>query len=233
MKGIILAGGNGTRLNPLTLVSNKHLLPVYDKPMIFYPIETLKKLGVDDILIISGGEHIGRFMELLGDGSDFGVKFTYRVQKKAGGIAEALGLAEDFSNKESIAVILGDNIFENEKLPNDTFPDDNAVLLFASVEDPQRFGVPVITDRVIKIEEKPKHPQSDYAVTGLYYYPNDVFEIIKTLKPSERGELEITDLNNFYINQNKCSYNIFKGFWSDAGTFKSLLKSSNWVKSKL
>lgn len=234
MRGIILAGGEGTRLKPLTLVANKHLLPVYNKPMILYPLETLKSFSISDILIVSGGEHIGRFAEFLGDGSDYGVNLTYKVQRGAGGIAQALGLAEDFADDDRIMVILGDNIFENDKIPRDDYPKENAVLFFKEVGDPGRFGVPVFKDsgELENIEEKPKVPKSKYAVTGLYSYPSTVFDIIKTLKPSGRGELEITDVNKHYIKVGKCSYEVLDGFWSDAGTFESLFRSSSWIWSR-
>ena len=238
MKGVILAGGNGMRLRPLTLVANKHLLPIYDKPMISYPLETLKKLSIYDIMIISGGEHIGVFAEYLGDGSDFGVHLTYKVQKGAGGIAQALGLAENFANRENIAVILGDNIFENSaiEIPRDYYTVENinnAILFAKEVKDPERFGVINFNaDGTIDgIEEKPEKPKSNLAVMGLYIYPSNVFEIVKTLKPSKRGELEITDVNNAYVKDKKCQVQIFKGFWSDAGTFDSMLNSSNWIKN--
>ena len=234
MKGIILAGGNGTRLRPLTYVTNKHLLPIYNKPMILYPLETLKALGISDILIVSGGEHIGTFAEYLGDGSTFDVKLTYRVQTDAGGIAQALHLGEDFSKDVSnIAVILGDNIFDNSSI---IFPEsyqrNEAIIFGKEVIDPERFGVVWANEKgkVLGIEEKPKKPRSNVAVTGLYIYPSDVFDVIKTLKPSKRGELEITDVNNYYIKKNRCHITRLSGFWSDAGTFDSMLNSSIWIK---
>ena len=236
MKGVILAGGKGTRLGQLTLVANKHLLPVYNKPMILHPLETLREFGVDDVLIVTGGEYIGRFVELLGDGSDFGVKITYRVQKDAGGIAQALGLAEEFFKGEKVLVILGDNIFETavlkRSLTHDWTADENAVLFIKDINDPERFGVIEFDKKgnAKIIIEKPNMPKSNSAVTGLYMYPSDVFEIIKKLKPSARGELEITDINNHYIKKGKCKVVKFEGFWSDAGTFDSLLKSANWIK---
>ncbi len=223
MRGIILAGGNGTRLRPLTYVANKHLLPVYDKPMILYPLATLKELGIKDILIISGGEHIGTFMEFLGNGEEYGVSLTYRIQKEAGGIAQALGLAEEYVGKEQFAVILGDNIFEfAPRIP------PHCGLVLKEVNDPQRFGV----YQDYKIVEKPSRPTSNLAVTGLYFYTPEVFDYIKTLTPSARGELEITDVNNWCLeNLNIATLN-FDGFWSDAGTFDSLLKSANWAKQR-
>lgn len=233
MKGIILAGGEGSRMRPLTLVANKHLLPIYNKLMIQYPIETLKAFGgVDDILIVTGGEHVGKFAELLGDGSDYGVNITYKVQKGAGGIAQALGLAESFAGKEDILVILGDNIFDNTLMYGWEFDMDNAFVFLKAVKDPERFGVAEIKDgNINKIVEKPKGKiPSSLAVTGLYHYPNDVFDVVKKLKPSERGELEITDVNNYYIENGRMKHNVFEGFWSDAGTFESLLTCANWVK---
>ncbi len=235
-RGVILAGGEGKRLQPLTSVANKHLLPVYDKPMIFYPLETLKALGIRDILIVSGGEHIGTFAEFLGDGSGHGVNLTYKVQKQAGGIAHALGLAEDFFRSEkNITVILGDNIFENEKIKlPDNYKEETALLFGKEIADPGRFGVATLAadNSIVAIEEKPEVPKSKIAITGLYIYPADVFDIIKILKPSTRGELEITDVNNHYINQNRCQFCVFSGFWSDAGTFDSLSRSSLWAKEK-
>lgn len=232
MKGLILAGGKGTRLQPVTYVVNKHMVPILNRPMILYPLETLKSLGVKDIMIISGGGHIGGIAEFLGDGSDYGVQLTYRVQKSAGGIAQALGLAKNFVDGQPVAVILGDNIYENEKLPK--IPQgagaDSAFLYFAKTKNPSRFGVPVFKkDKVVAIEEKPKKPKSQFAVTGLYIYPPSVFDIVSTLKPSARGELEITDVNNWYIKSNKCDYKLFKGFWSDAGTRESLKEVIDWA----
>jgi len=218
MRGVILAGGNGTRLRPLTYLLNKHLLPVYNKPMILYPLETLKALGITEILLVTGGEHMGDFAEFLGDGREYGVNLTYRVQKEAGGIAEALGLAESFVN-EQFAVILGDNIFEYA--PN--IP-ERCGLVLKEMEDPERFGVFAEN----QIEEKPKKPKSNLIVTGLYFYTPEVFHFIRTLKPSKRGELEITDLNNWCLEYLDMTYHIYDGFWSDAGTFDSLLKSSIW-----
>ena len=222
MKGVILCGGTGTRLRPLTLVGNKHLLPIYDKPMILYPVETLKCMGVKDILIISGGEHIGRFLEFLGDGSEYGVNFTYKVQKEAGGIAQALTLAEDFVG-EQFVVILGDNIFESSVVPP-----KNCGIVLKEIKDPSRFGV-YYDDKII---EKPKNPLSNLAVTGLYFYTPEIFSFIKQLQPSARGELEITDVNNWCLQNLETEKIEYKGFWSDAGTFDSLLLTSNWVKDQ-
>lgn len=228
-KGVVLAGGLGTRLRPMTLVTNKHLLPVYNKPMVFYPINTLINAGIKDIMIVTGCEHMGQMINILKSGKEFGCKFSYAVQEEAGGIAQALGLCEDFANGEPVAVILGDNIFE-EKFSSKLFKSGARVYL-KEMTDPRRFGVPVFEkNRIIAIEEKPKEPKSDFAVTGLYLYDNSVFDIIKTLKPSDRGELEITDVNNYYISKSSLDYEIFDGFWSDAGTPDSLLKSSNFVK---
>lgn len=234
MKGIILAGGKGTRLSPLNMLSNKHLLPVYNKPMVLYTLETLKSLGITEILLVSGGEHVGEFTDFLGDGSEFGVNLTYRVQKGAGGIAEALGLAERFANGEEMAVILGDNIFDNRfiSLPQNR-KSGQAVLYGKKVPDANRFGVMEIGKggKLLGIEEKSKKPKGDIAVTGFYVYLGDVFKIIPTLVPSVRGELEITDVNNHYIKEKRCLYKNVSGFWSDAGTFDSLLRSSNWAKA--
>jgi len=232
MKGVILAGGTGSRMMPLTKVTNKHLLPVYDRPMIYYPLQTLIGMGIKEILIVSGQGHAGHFVNLLGSGKEFGVKLSYEVQDEAGGIAQALGLAEDFSDNEDIAVILGDNIFE------ETFDisnyDKGAIIFLKEVENPHRFGVAELhRDKIISIEEKPKNPKSNYAVTGLYIYDKEVFEIIKTLKPSERGELEITDVNNYYIQKGKMNPVFVNGFWSDAGTFESLNRASNLIRNNI
>ena len=228
MKGVILAGGEGTRLSPLTLVTNKHLLPVFDRPMIVHPLETLKEIGIDDICIVTGGEYIADFMRFLGSGEKFGVKLTYKVQDKPLGIAHALLQAKDFFDKEKVIAIVGDNIFEKETLPKEALEDDNGYIFIKEVKNPQRFGVAVFdkNGNLITIEEKPKEPKSNYAQTGLFIYPNDVFEFIKTLEPSARNELEITDVNNWYVKQKRMKTIKIDGFWSDAGTFESLLKSS-------
>lgn len=227
MKGIILAGGNGTRLRPLTLVANKHLLPVYNKPMILYPLQTLKDMGIKDILIVSGGENIGVFMDFLGDGSDYGVSLTYKIQKEAGGIAQALLLGKDFVGQDRFAVILGDNIFEYApKLPLD----DLYGIVLKKVANPERFGV--FDKKTCRITEKPKKPKSKFAVTGLYFYQPSVFSFIEKLKPSKRGEMEITDVNNWCLEHFDTATLDYEGFWSDAGTFDSLLASSNFIKSK-
>lgn len=236
MKGIILAGGKGTRLFPCTRIINKHLLPIYNKPMIYYPLKSLIKAGVKDILIVAGEGHAGGFLELLKDGREFGANISYSVQTEAGGIAQALGLAEDFADKEKIGVILGDNIFEDDlSLYVKSFEDqkEGARLFLKKVVDANRFGVADVQgDKIIGIEEKPKEPKSNLAVTGLYMYDSQVFDIIKTLNPSNRGELEITDVNNFYIKNNIAEYDILKGFWSDAGTFESLFRTSEFIRNK-
>jgi glucose-1-phosphate thymidylyltransferase len=234
MKGIVLAGGKGSRLNPLTRVTNKHLLPVYDKPMIYYPIQTLVNAGITEILLVTGGQNAGDFLRLLGDGRDFGLKhLNYTYQEGEGGIAEALGLAEYFAGDQSICVILGDNIIEgNIRRAVTEFrrQDQGAKILLKEVEDAQRFGVAEIqADRVVAIEEKPLHPKSNYAVIGVYLYDASVFEKIRRLKPSGRGELEITDVNNFYLEERKLTYEILQGWWTDAGTFESLLRANMLV----
>ncbi len=230
MKGIILAGGLGTRLRPLTLVTNKHLIALYDKPMILYPLETLIQAGIRDILIVSGREHAGHFLEFLGSGKDYGVKLTYKVQDEAGGIAHALLSAEDFVDNKPVTVILSDNIFEDNFARHVKNFHSGARIFLKKVPDPQRFGVAVLNGKkVIKIVEKPKNPPSTYAVAGLYQYDGGVFEIIKKLKPSARGELEITDVNNVYIRQDQLTAENVRGFWSDAGTFDSLAKATLWA----
>ncbi|HUV36302.1 MAG TPA: sugar phosphate nucleotidyltransferase [Patescibacteria group bacterium] len=234
MKGVILAGGLGTRLLPLTKITNKHLLPVHDKPMIYYPIRTLLNAGIEDILIVTGGNNAGDFLRLLGNGKEFGLKhINYTYQEGEGGIAEALGLAEYFAAGERICVVLGDNIIEkniNHAVESYRKQASGAKILLKEVPDPQRFGVPVIDgDKVVKIEEKPKAPRSLYAVVGIYMYDQYVFEIIKKLKPSERGELEITDVNNAYIERGELTWTVLEGWWTDAGTFESLLRASNLV----
>jgi len=232
MKGILLAGGTGSRLLPLTKVTNKHLLPVYDKPMIYYPLETLKSMGIKDIMIVSGPEHCGHILNLLGSGRNQGLNLSYEIQDEAGGIAQALGLAKNFARNENIAVILGDNIYQDKFNVSDF--KEGARVFIKQVEDPKRFGVAEIEEKTIKsIEEKPENPKSNYAVTGLYVYDNKVFDIIKTLKPSGRGELEITDVNNAYIKEGTMSFSMLEGYWSDAGTFESLHRASSFVKESL
>ncbi|MDP2749628.1 MAG: sugar phosphate nucleotidyltransferase [Nanoarchaeota archaeon] len=231
MKGIILAGGTGSRMMPLTKVTNKHLLPVYNKPMIYYPLHTLIDAGIKDILIISGKGHAGDFLELLGSGKEFGVKLSYAIQEEAGGIAQALGLAEDFADNESVCVILGDNIFEDKIKINDF--KTGSMIFLKQVPDPHRFGVAELKgNKVIGVEEKPRTPKSNYAVTGLYVYDEQVFDIIKTLKPSGRGELEITDVNNAYLKKGKMKAFMLKGFWTDAGTFESLFRANDLIRQK-
>ena len=237
MKGIVLAGGLGTRLHPLTKITNKHLLPVYNRPMIYYPIQTLVDAGISEILIVTGGKNAGHFLELLGNGKEFGLKhLDYTYQEGEGGIAAALSLAEYFVEDDPVCVILGDNIYEKSMRGSaEEFARQGkgARIHLKRVENPQRFGVPVIEgERILRIEEKPKDPKSDYAVTGLYMYDQSVFDIIKTLKPSGRGELEITDVNNAYIARNEMSYALVDGWWSDAGTFDSLLRTNILVASQ-
>ncbi|MAB88538.1 MAG: sugar phosphate nucleotidyltransferase [Planctomycetota bacterium] len=234
MKGVILAGGLGTRLHPLTRVTNKHLLPVWDKPMIHYPIRCLVAAGIDDILLVTGGNAAGDFLKLLGNGKEFGLKhLNYTYQEGEGGIAEALGLAEHFAEGEKICVVLGDNIIErNIKKAADDFRagDGGAKILLKEVPDPERFGVAELDgDQVISIVEKPKDPKTNLAVIGIYMYDPWVFQIIRDLEPSERGELEITDVNNAYIREGRMSYQILDGWWTDAGTFGSLHRASNMV----
>ena len=226
MKGIILAGGTGSRLYPLTKVTNKHLLPVYDRPMISYPIQTLVDAGIKEIMIVSGRGHAGHFLELLGSGSDLGVKFTYEIQEEAGGIAQALGLAESFADEDDVTVILGDNIFQDNIREDVSNFKDGAKIFLKEVPDAHRFGVAELKgNKVIGIQEKPREPKSNFAVTGLYIYSKNVFKVIKNLKPSARGELEITDVNNYFVNNGTMEYRILDGFWSDAGTFESLLRA--------
>lgn len=237
MKGIVLAGGLGTRLHPLTKITNKHLLPVYNRPMIYYPIQTLVDAGIKEILIVTGGRNAGHFLELLGNGKEFGLKhLDYTYQEGEGGIAAALSLAEYFVEGDPVCVILGDNVYEKSvRQSAEEFMKRGrgARIHLKKVENAQRFGVPIIEgDRILKIEEKPKNPKSDYAVTGLYMYDPEVFKIIKTLKPSGRGELEITDVNNAYIERSDMTYAIVDGWWSDAGTFDSLLRTNILVASQ-
>ncbi len=231
MKGIILAGGLGTRLYPLTKVTNKHLLPVYDKPMIYYPIQTLINAGIDDILIVTGGNSAGDFLKLLGNGKEFGLRhINYTYQEGEGGIAEALRLAEFFAAGEKICVVLGDNIIEkNIRMAVEGFRKQKggAKILLKEVPDPHRFGVAEVKgDRIVSVEEKPKEPRSNFAVIGIYLYDAAVFDIIKTLRPSGRGELEITDVNNRYIEEGWMTWDVLEGWWTDAGTFESLLRAN-------
>jgi glucose-1-phosphate thymidylyltransferase len=234
VKGVVLAGGLGSRLRPLTAVTNKHLLPVYNQPMIFYPIQTLVNAGITDIMIVTGGNSAGDFLKLLGNGKAFGLKhLNYTYQEGEGGIAAALSLVEHFAAGEPVCVVLGDNIIQgNIRAAADSYREQGkgAKILLKKVTDPQRFGVPQLDgERVLKIEEKPAEPKSEYAVIGIYMYDARVFEIIRVLKPSGRGELEITDVNNAYIERGEMTWDVLEGWWSDAGTFESLLHASNLV----
>lgn len=241
-KGVVLAGGEGTRLRPMTTYVNKHLLPVYNKPMIFYPIETLVNAGIDEILVIIGGSQPDKFVPLLKDGRQFGLKsLSYMYQEGSGGIATALALAENFADGESVAVILGDNCTDAQIYFNPENNDQRARVFLKEVKDPQRFGVanldhsmssPYTKAPIIDIEEKPKNPTSNLAVTGLYFYPNDVFDFIRDLKPSSRGETEITDVNNWYLKQSRLDYSLLDSFWSDAGTPDSLVGVNQYWQSK-
>lgn len=237
MKGVVLAGGLGTRLFPLTKITNKHLLPVYSKPMVFYPIELLAKAGITEMVLVTGGNNPGDFLRLLGNGKEIGMKnISYVYQEGEGGIAEALGLAEFYVKGDDIVVVLGDNIFENEITDfviSYKEQGRGAKILLKEVPDPHRFGVATVKgDRVVRIDEKPKNPTTNYAVVGVYMYDSNVFDIIKTLKPSNRGELEITDVNNAYIDRGEMSFDVVKGWWTDAGTFPSLYRASRLVAEK-
>jgi len=237
MKGIILAGGTGSRLAPLTAVTNKHLLPIYNKPMIYYPIQTLAKAGIKDIMIVSGKGHAGQFLELLKSGKEFGANFSYAVQEEAGGIAQALGLCEDFADDKKIVVMLGDNILEDDiSQAAESFESQKrgAKIFLKEVNNPQSFGIAELAgDKIKSIEEKPKNPKSNLAVIGVYMYDNSVWQAIKTLKPSGRGELEITDVNNFYVAKNEMTFEILSGWWGDGGeSFDSLLEAGNLVAGK-
>jgi glucose-1-phosphate thymidylyltransferase len=234
MKGIVLAGGTGSRLFPLTKITNKHLLPIYDRPMIYYPIQTLVDAGIQDIMVVTGGRHSGDFLQLLSNGKDFGLKhINYTYQEGEGGIADALALAEHFADGQKICVILGDNIIESSiREAADRFRRQSAGahILLKEVHDAERFGVAEVSgNRIVSIEEKPKRPKSNYAVTGIYMYDATVFDKIKTLVPSSRGELEITDVNNAYIREGSMSFSFLEGWWTDAGTFESLLRAANLV----
>lgn len=235
MKGIVLAGGTGSRMYPLTKVTNKHLLPVGRYPMIYHPISKLKEAGIQDIFIVTGKDHAGAIVNLLGSGYEMGLKFTYRIQDQAGGIAQALGLAEEFVGDSKCVVILGDNIFEDsisEYVKKFAEQKEGAKILLKQVEDPERYGVAELSgDKVVSIEEKPKKPKSDYSVTGIYMYDSDVFGIINTLKPSGRGELEITDVNNEYIQRGTLTSDKFEGWWTDAGTFESIAYANSLVEN--
>lgn len=235
MKGVILAGGTGSRLYPLTKVTNKHLLPVGKYPMIFHSVYKLKMAGIEDILIVTGKDHMGDVVNLLGSGSEMGVSFTYKVQDEAGGIAQALHLAESFVGEDQMVVILGDNVFEDDITPfveNFRTQILGAKILIQEVHDPKRFGVPEIDeDKIVSIEEKPQEPKSNYAVTGIYMFDHSVFDIVKTLKPSARGELEITDVNNAYIANGQLTYDVLTGWWTDAGTHASLARANELAQS--
>ncbi|MFC7394679.1 sugar phosphate nucleotidyltransferase [Scopulibacillus cellulosilyticus] len=237
MKGIILAGGTGSRLYPLTKITNKHLLPIGQYPMIYHAINKLKEAEIDDILIVTGKEHMGDVVNLLGSGQDFNVKFTYKVQDQAGGIAQALGLAESFIGNDSMVVILGDNIFQDnirEYVNRFKSQKTGAKILIKKVKDPHRFGVAeIVGDYIASIEEKPRFPKSHFAVTGIYMYDSYVFDIIKKLKPSARGELEITDVNNAYIENQSLTFDILEGWWTDAGTHPSLYYANTLTKGIL
>lgn len=239
MKGIVLAGGTGSRLFPLTKITNKHLLPIYDKPMIFYPIQTLVDAGITDIMIVTGGRNSGDFLRLLANGRGFGLKhIAYTYQEGEGGIADALSLCEHFADGQPICVVLGDNIIEkNIRTAADAFrkQKNGARILLKEVTDAERFGVAELDgDRIVGIEEKPAHPKSNFAVTGIYMYDATVFEKIRACEPSKRNELEITDVNNLYIREGTMSYSFLDGWWTDAGTFDSLLRAANLVaKSRL
>lgn len=234
MKGIVLAGGTGSRLFPLTKITNKHLLPIYDKPMIYYPIQTLVDAGIRDLLIVTGGRNSGDFLRLLGNGKDFGLKhINYTYQEGEGGIAEALALAEHFADGKKICVILGDNIIERsiaDAVREFEAQASGAKILLKEVPDAERFGVAEIQgDRIVGIEEKPKQPKSNCAVTGIYMYDGTVFDKTRTLEPSARGELEITDVNNAYIREGTMTFSFLEGWWTDAGTFESLHRAANLV----
>ena len=238
MKGIVLAGGTGSRLYPLTRVTNKHLLPIYDRPMIYYPLQTLVDAGIDDILIVTGGSSAGDFLRLLRNGKDFGLhQLNFAYQEGESGIADALRLAEHFAGEQKICVVLGDNIIEGDiRQAAQQFEkqERGARILLKEVPDPERFGVPVLEDgKIMRIEEKPKVPASPFAVTGIYFYDWTVFDRIRDLKPSGRKEYEITDVNNSYLRDGQLAYDVLQGWWTDAGTFESLWRASNMVREKV
>ncbi|MBI4323045.1 MAG: NTP transferase domain-containing protein [Candidatus Omnitrophica bacterium] len=237
MKGVILAGGLGKRLEPLTRITNKHLLPIYNRPMIYYPIQALVEAGITEILVVTGGTHAGEFLRLLGNGQEFGLKhLDYTYQRGEGGIAEALSLAEHFAKRDKLVVILGDNIMEKSIRPvveRFAAQSAGARLLLKEVDDPWRFGVAELRNgEVVSIEEKPAHPKSNYIVTGIYMYDAQVFDIIKTLQPSARGELEITDVNNAYLRQRQLAYDILQGWWTDAGLPETLYRATTLVRER-
>jgi glucose-1-phosphate thymidylyltransferase len=237
MKGVILAGGLGTRLAPLTKITNKHLLPVYDKPMILYPLETLKRSGITEVMIVCGREHAGHFMQFLGSGKEYGVHLSYALQDiNNGGIADALSYAETFSEGGPVAVILGDNLFDGDFKKGVQSFTEGASIFFKKVGDPKRFGVPVFSKNgknIIRIEEKPKKPKSTFAQVGFYIIEASAFTRIKTLKPSHRGELEMTDLINSFVDEGRIAFDFVKGWWQDAGTFDSLHTASNYFQKKV
>lgn len=234
MKGIVLAGGTGSRLNPLTRVTNKHLLPVYNQPMIFYPIRALVNAGIREILVVTGGQNAGDFLRLLSNGKDFDLRhLNYTYQEGERGIPDALRLAEHFVDRNKVCVILGDSIIENnicDSLACYERQECGAHIILKEVPDPERFGCPeIVNSRIVRIEEKPKYPKSQYAVTGIYFYDHTVFEKIRRLRPSARGELEITDINNMYLEEDTLTYSVLAGWWTDAGTFESLRRATNLV----
>jgi glucose-1-phosphate thymidylyltransferase len=234
MKGVVLAGGSGSRLHPLTRVTNKHLLPVHNLPMIFYPIQALVNAGITEILVVTGGQNAGDFLRLLSNGKDFGLKhIDYTYQEGEGGIADALRLAEHFADEQKLCVVLGDNIIEGnicEAAGQFTRQPRGAHIILKEVEDPERFGCPeLVNGRILRIEEKPNQPKSRYAVTGIYFFDATVFEKIRHLRPSWRGELEITDINNMYLEEGTLTFSILEGWWTDAGTFESLRRATNLV----
>ncbi|MBD3426367.1 MAG: NTP transferase domain-containing protein [Candidatus Omnitrophica bacterium] len=238
MKGVVLAGGLGTRLFPLTKITNKHLLPVYNKPMIYYPIRTLVDAGISEIMVVTGGDHAGNFLRLLGNGHEFGLKgINYAYQEKEGGIAEALGLARHFAEGDRLVVILGDNILEkgiSDQVKAFSEQERGGRVLLKDVEHPERFGVVEFDqERIVRIHEKPKKPQSNFAVSGVYMYDDQVFDFIDSLEPSDRGELEITDVNNMYLEKDQLEYSKIDGWWTDAGTFDSLLRANQLVADKV
>lgn len=235
MKGVVLAGGTGSRLFPLTKVTNKHLLPVGQEPMVFHPIFKLRDAGIQEILVVTGLEHMGDVVNLLGSGREYRCRFTYKVQDEAGGIAQALGLAENFAGGEPVCVILGDNVFQDPILPfvrAFARQKRGARVVLKRVKDPQRYGVAEVKgDRIVQIVEKPKAPRSDLAVTGIYFYDGGVYDFIRRLKPSARGELEITDVNNAYLRRGALKFDVFQGWWTDAGTFESLHLANELVRA--
>jgi glucose-1-phosphate thymidylyltransferase len=237
MKGIILAGGTGSRLFPLTKVTNKHLLPVARKPMIYHSISKLKEIGIEEVLIVTGVEHMGDIVSLLGSGREFGCRFTYKVQDEAGGIAQALGLAEDIVGRDLVVVILGDNIFEDNLKPfAQAFKKQKkgARILIKEVSDPKRFGVVELKEgKIVSIQEKPKKPKSNYVITGVYFYDHEVFGLIRGLKPSARGELEISDVNRAYLQKGRLEHDILSGWWTDAGTFETLERATLLAEGKI